>query len=129
MCRVDAWRAFRGTRRGYMLAVASMGVPTYLLGNRRDVAAQGWYGRLPILAHHSIGYGGTAYEITPELLDAECQWLVANGYSPISLWQFWDAATGMGKLPENPVMLANDDGWPSCMIFADTVVGRYGFPA
>jgi peptidoglycan/xylan/chitin deacetylase (PgdA/CDA1 family) len=129
MCRVDDWRAFRGTRRRYMLALVRLGLPAVLLGNPRIAAAQDSFGRVPVLAYHSIGYGGTAYEITPDLLAAECQWLADNGYTPISLWQFWDAATGMGKLPPNPVMMANDDGWPSCMIFADAVVGRCGYPA
>jgi peptidoglycan/xylan/chitin deacetylase (PgdA/CDA1 family) len=129
MCRVDAWRAFRGTRRRFIFAVAGLGLPTVWPGNMRIAAAQDSFGRVPVLAYHSIGYGGTAYEITPELLDAECQWLVSNGYAPVSVWQFWEAATGLGKLPPNPVVMANDDGWPSCMIFADIVVGRYGFPA
>jgi peptidoglycan/xylan/chitin deacetylase (PgdA/CDA1 family) len=129
MCNVDGWRAFRGTRRRYLLALARLGVPALALGNLRSAAAQDSFGRVPVLAYHSIGYGGTAYEITPELLATECQWLADNGYTPISLWQFWDAATGMGKLPANPVLLTNDDGWPSCVNFADTVVGRFGLPA
>jgi peptidoglycan/xylan/chitin deacetylase (PgdA/CDA1 family) len=129
MCRVDSWRAFRGTRRRYLLALARLGVPAMALGNLRTAEAQDSFGRVPVLAYHSIGYGGTAYEVTPELLAAECQWLTDNGYTPISLWQFWDAATGMGKLPTNPVLLTNDDGWPSCVNFADIVVGRYGLPA
>jgi peptidoglycan/xylan/chitin deacetylase (PgdA/CDA1 family) len=129
MCNIDGWRAFRGSRRRYLLALARLGVPALALGNLRTAAAQDAFCRVPVLAYHSIGYGGTAYEITPELLATECQWLVDNGYSPISLWQFWDAATGMGKLPSNPVLLTNDDGWPSCVNFADTVVGRFGLPA
>jgi len=129
MCRVDDWRAFRGSRRRYILALARLGVPAIALGQLQVAAAQDSYGRVPVLAYHSIGYGGTAYEVTPELLTTECQWLVDNGYTPISLGQFWDAATGLGKLPSNPVMLSNDDGWPSCVNFADIVVGRFGFPA
>ncbi len=81
--------------------------------------------RVPVLAYHAVDYSGTAYSVTPEQLDEQCRWLVENGYTSISLWQFWAAATGTGVLPPNPVVLTNDDGWPSAMTFAE-VLGRYG---
>jgi peptidoglycan/xylan/chitin deacetylase (PgdA/CDA1 family) len=129
MNRIDAWPTWDGTRRRFMSSLGWLGFSMVVSATQRTAAAQATYGRIPVLAYHAIAYDGTAYEVTPELLDAECQWLASNGYTPITVWQFWDAATGMGKLPANPVMLTNDDGWPSSLTFADTVVGRYGFPA
>lgn len=74
------------------------------------IAAQDGFGRVPILAYHNVDYSGSAYSVTPEQLDEHCRWLVENGYVAITLDQFWEAATGYGKLPPNPVLLTNDDG-------------------
>jgi peptidoglycan/xylan/chitin deacetylase (PgdA/CDA1 family) len=81
--------------------------------------------RVPILAYHNIDHSGSAYATTPEMLDAQMAWLQTNGYTPISIWQFWDAMTGGATLPANPVLLTNDDGWGSALTFAE-VLGRYG---
>jgi peptidoglycan/xylan/chitin deacetylase (PgdA/CDA1 family) len=84
--------------------------------------------RVPILAYHNVDYSGSDFSVTPEQLDEQCRWLIENGYTAITIWQFWDAATGSGTLPANPVLLTNDDGWSSAMTFAE-VLGRYGLPA
>lgn len=81
--------------------------------------------RVPILAYHAVDYSGSPHSVTPEQLDEQCRWLVEQGYTPITLWQFWAAATGTGTLPAFPVVLTNDDGWLSAMTFAE-VLGRYG---
>ena len=83
---------------------------------------------MPVLAYHNVDYSGSEFSVTPEQLDEQCRWLIDNGYTPITVWQFWDAAMGSGTLPANPVMLTNDDGWSSAMTFAE-VLGRYGLPA
>lgn len=85
---------------------------------------------MPILVYHNIDHSGSAFATTPELLDAQCTWLVENGYSTISLWQFWDAIQSGAALPPNPVMLTNDDGWSSAVTFADILtqnglIGNY----
>lgn len=81
--------------------------------------------RVPILVFHNIDYSGSGYAVTPELLDAMCRWLIDNGYTTISLWQFYDAAFNGGWLPPNPVLLTNDDGWTSAVTFAG-ILGAYG---
>ena len=81
--------------------------------------------RVPILTYHGVDYSGSAYSVTPEQLAAQAQWLVANGYTAITVGQFWDAAHGYGALPAKPVILTNDDGWASAVTFAD-ILGRYG---
>ncbi len=81
--------------------------------------------RVPILAYHNIDHSGDAYATTPEMLDAQCRWLIENGYTTISLWQFWEAAFAGGSLPPNPIVLTNDDGWTSAVVFAE-ILGRYG---
>jgi peptidoglycan/xylan/chitin deacetylase (PgdA/CDA1 family) len=91
-------------------------------------AAQEGAVRVPILVYHAIDYSGTEYSVTPEQLHEQCRWLLENGYSPITLGHFWDASLGFAKLPPNPVVLTNDDGWGSAMTFAD-ILAEYGFVA
>jgi peptidoglycan/xylan/chitin deacetylase (PgdA/CDA1 family) len=81
--------------------------------------------RVPVLVYHNVDYSGSETSVTPEQLDAQCRWLIDNGYTSITVWQFWDAAMGYGTLPVNPVLLTNDDGWSSAMTFAE-ILGRYG---
>lgn len=81
--------------------------------------------RVPVLVYHNVDYSGSEYSVTPEQLDEQCRWLIDNGYTSITVWQFWDAAMGNGTLPVNPVLLTNDDGWSSAMTFAE-ILGRYG---
>jgi peptidoglycan/xylan/chitin deacetylase (PgdA/CDA1 family) len=99
--------------------------PAMAPGDRVVRAAQDGYGRVPVLAYHNVDYSGSEYSVTPEQLDEQCRWLIENGYSAITLHQFWDAATGFGKLPANPVLLTNDDGWSSAIAFAE-ILGRHG---
>ncbi len=94
-------------------------------GGMPGAAAQVVGVRVPVLAYHNVDYSGMAHSVTPEQLDAQCRWLMENGYTAITLGQFWDAAMGFGQLPPNPVVLTNDDGWASATIFAD-ILGRYG---
>lgn len=81
--------------------------------------------RVPILAYHGVDHSGSAFSITPEQLAAQCQWLLENGYTTITLGQFWDAAMGFGQMPPNPIVFTIDDGLPSALAFAD-ILGRYG---
>ncbi|MBW3631813.1 MAG: polysaccharide deacetylase family protein, partial [Chloroflexi bacterium] len=83
--------------------------------------------RVPILVYHAVDESGNRYSVTPRQLNEQCRWLVENGYTAITLGQFWDAATGFGTLPPNPIVLTNDDGWSSAMTFAE-VLGRHGLP-
>jgi peptidoglycan/xylan/chitin deacetylase (PgdA/CDA1 family) len=124
MRRVGAWRGVRGLVCGLailcLLVAASVGPLTL------RAAAQDGTIRVPILAYHAIDYSGTAYSVTPDQLDAQCRWLIEQGYTSITLGQFWDAvSTGLTYLPPNPVVLTDDDGWLSATTFAD-ILSNYG---
>ncbi len=101
-------------------AGASVAVPA-----RPLAAAQGAVVRVPILVYHAVDESGITYSVTPAQLDAQCRWLVAHGYTAISLRRFWRAVRGMADLPPNPVILTNDDGGPSALTFA-RILGRHG---
>jgi Polysaccharide deacetylase/Bacterial SH3 domain len=82
-------------------------------------------GMVPILMYHHIDYSGGTYAVTPEQLDAQCQWLVANGYTAITLTDFYNGAFAGALLPARPVVLTDDDGWATALDFAE-ILGRYG---
>ena len=123
MGRVGVWREARALLCALFLIQILVGYPS----PARAVEESGNI-RVPVLAYHNVDYSGSEFSVTPEQLDEQCRWLIDNGYTPITVWQFWDAAMGSGTLPANPVMLTNDDGWASAMTFAE-VLGRYGLPA
>ncbi len=123
MGRAEASRSTRAIANALCIVLLWWGAAAFTLGDA-PTAAQSIGVRVPILVYHNIDYSGSAFATTPELLDAECKWLIENGYSAISLWQFWDAIQNGAALPPNPVMLTNDDGWSSAVTFADTLAGN-----
>jgi peptidoglycan/xylan/chitin deacetylase (PgdA/CDA1 family) len=118
MDRAVVWRGARAVVFVLVLLFAWLPSPATAA---QEVAAV----RVAVLAYHNVDYSGDAHSVTPEQLDAQCRWLVENGYTAITLGQFWDAAMGYGTLPPNAVLLTNDDGWTSTMTFAE-ILGRYG---
>ena len=121
--------AVRQSRRTVLRASALAGIGVLTRRSTRPAIAQSGT-RVPILAYHNIDYSGSQYSTTPELLEAECAWLAASGYTTISVYQLWDSISVGAPLPPNPIMLCNDDGWPGTTIFASTLsahgmVGNY----
>lgn len=118
MGKVAIWRAVRAIACVVVLILAWHPLPT---GAVEEAAAV----RVPVLVYHDIDYSGNESSVTPDQLDAQMSWLVNNGYTSVTLWQFWDAVMGNGSLPANAVLITNDDGTPSALAFAETL-GRYG---
>jgi peptidoglycan/xylan/chitin deacetylase (PgdA/CDA1 family) len=123
MGRVGIWREARAILCAFILFL-----PLVWCSSPVHAIEQSATIRVPILAYHNVDYSGSGFSVTPEQLDEQCRWLIENGYTAITLWQFWDAAMGSGTLPPNPVMLTNDDGWSSAMTFAE-ILGQHGLPA
>jgi len=88
-------------------------------------ASQSSSDRVPILVYHAVDESGNTYSVTPRRLDEQCRWLVENGFTAITLGQFWRAAQGLADLPPHPVILTNDDGGSSVRKFAQ-ILDRYG---
>ena len=120
MGRVGGWRDARATLRALVLVLVLIWrpIPARAMEESANI-------RVPVLVYHNVDYSGSDFSVTPEQLDAQCRWLIDNGYTSITVWQFWDAAMGYGTLPVNPIMLTNDDGWSSVMTFAE-ILSRYG---
>lgn len=120
MGRVGVWRDARAIVCILVLHQVLVGYPSPARAMEESATV-----RVPVLVYHNVDYSGSEFSVTPEQLDEQCRWLYENGYTSITLWQFWDAAMGYGTLPVNSVMLTNDDGWSSAMTFAE-ILGRYG---
>jgi peptidoglycan/xylan/chitin deacetylase (PgdA/CDA1 family) len=117
---VGIWRAARAVVCALVLLQVLVGYPSPARAITESASI-----RVPVLVYHNVDYSGSEFSVTPEQLDEQCRWLYENGFTSITVWQFWDAAMGNGALPMNPVLLTNDDGWSSAMTFAE-ILGRYG---
>jgi peptidoglycan/xylan/chitin deacetylase (PgdA/CDA1 family) len=128
--RGDAWylvdySGLVGYAIGEFLVPVEYGsAPGSSFGAYRYSAAE--VGSIPILMYHHVDYSGGAYAVTPEQLAAQCQWLYDNGYTAITLTEFYNAAFAGALLPAQPVVLTIDDGWASALTFAD-ILAAYGF--
>lgn len=122
MGRVGMWRGARTVLCALVLVLFQILVWFPLPARAVEESASV---RVPVLVYHNVDYSGNEHSVTPEQLDEQCRWLYENGYTSITVHQFWDAAMGYGTLPVNSVMLTNDDGWSSAMTFAE-ILGRYG---
>lgn len=120
----DAWRYLRVVLLAFVALVVMWIIPA-LRTEEAAVEAQSAGVRVPVLVYHNIDYSGSAYAVTPEMLDAQCQWLINNGYTTITVYQLYDAIVNGSALPANPILMTNDDGWASAVTFAD-VLGRNG---
>jgi len=119
MGRAVAWHRVRAIL--FALAIIVAWLPVTARAAAQEIASA----RVPVLVYHNVDYSGSEHSVTPEQLDAQCRWLYENGYTSITVWQFWEAAMGRSTLPANTVLLTNDDGWESAMTFAE-ILGRYG---
>lgn len=85
----------------------------------------------PILAYHHIAYRRpqNSYFVSPEIFDEQMKWLKDNNYQVISFDDFYQAASGRGKLPKKPIVLTFDDGNRDQYLNAFPVLKKYGFTA
>lgn len=86
---------------------------------------------VPVLVYHDIRDvpGPDEYVVTGQMFREQMAFLKRQGYQPVSLRQFAEAAAGKFSLPEKPVVLSFDDGLVSFRDIAMPVLAEYGFPA
>ena len=66
---------------------------------------------IPILCYHRvIPNGNNIYDITPENLEKQLQFMLDHGYHPITALQFISLQKSPGLLPEKSVVISFDDG-------------------
>ncbi len=108
-----------------MLVVVCAGAPFAFPRPGTVAVAQSAVVRVPILVYHAVDDSGITWSVSPAQLDAQCRWLVDQGYTAISVRRFWRAARGLAELPPKPIILTNDDGGPSALTFA-RILDRHG---
>lgn len=86
---------------------------------------------VPVLVYHDIRDlpGTDEYVVTSGMFREQMAFLKQQGYQPVSLQRFAEAAAGKSRLPEKPIVLSFDDGLASFRDIAMPVLAEYGFPA
>lgn len=89
--------------------------------------------RIPIMVYHSVrpyipdeSAYQDAYDVTPELLEEELQYLHKQGYHTVTfaaVSEYFERGT---PLPEKPVILSFDDGWRNQFVYAFPLLQKYG---
>ncbi len=91
-----------------IFALAGVGLLLYL---RSLPAPQGF----PILEYHRVtktdNSDGYSYNVPPPEFAAQMDYLVANGYTTITLIDFMKAKKGKFTMPEKPIIITFDDGY------------------
>ena len=67
--------------------------------------------------------------MSTSLFRAQMAWLHEHGYEAVTLQRVYDAWTGDGVLPPQPVVLTFDDGYADQVRNAAPVLREYGWPA
>lgn len=89
---------------------------------------------IPILYYHYIRVNpnpkdalGYRLSLDPNLFDQELGYLSTNGYTPITLDQWYDALENGATLPSKPIILTFDDGYIDLYTNAFPIISKYQF--
>jgi peptidoglycan/xylan/chitin deacetylase (PgdA/CDA1 family) len=88
---------------------------------------------VPILMYHvtKSAPAGTPYPdlwVSPADFKGQMQWLDDNGYTGVTMEQLFDYWDQGWELPDKPVVISFDDGYPSHDRVARKVLAGYGWP-
>ena len=88
----------------------------------------------PILEYHTItdnpvDEDSVRYNVTPDELAAQLDYLAENGYTTITMLDFIEAKNGRLKMPDKPVMLTFDDGYADNYFYMLPLIEARGMKA
>ncbi len=86
---------------------------------------------LPVVMYHSVLRSPNAksdYIISPDTIRADIAWLLAHGYTPVTLADVIAFADGEGTLPPKPVVLTFDDGYLNNAVYLPAIAAEFGVP-
>lgn len=89
--------------------------------------------RIPVIMYHDIiekrGRGSVYFDCTRDEFQAQMDWLIEQGASPISLEQLHRHLTRGEPVPDKAVVLTFDDNYQGFYDHAYPLLKQYGFPA
>ena len=92
--------------------------------------------KIPILVYHIVrpayptdSRAVRALAQTPEVFDAQMQYLAEAGYHVIPFRLFEDHLLKNAPLPSNPIVLTFDDGWSDQFTYAFPILEKYHYTA
>jgi len=94
-----------------------------------DLSQQG-YQTVPVLTYHNFSKNKeTLMMVTKEKFEQQMRYLKDNGYTVITLDDFFDFLEFRKQLPRKAVVLTIDDGWQGVYTIAYPILKKYGYPA
>lgn len=84
-------------------------------------------GYVPILAYHMVNDVRTDsdYCISTQEFDEQMKYLSEEGYTAISLREFFEARGGKRTLPDKPIIITFDDGYRDNLTEAQPILEKY----
>jgi peptidoglycan/xylan/chitin deacetylase (PgdA/CDA1 family) len=85
-------------------------------------------GYVPILAYHMVNdvRVDNEYCMTTSQFDEQMKYLSEEGYTAISMREFFEARGGKRTLPDKPVIITFDDGYKDNLTEAQPILEKYG---
>jgi len=89
------------------------------------------YQTVPVLCYHQFSIKKTPNKISvsEETFDRQMAYLKNNGYTVISLGQFFDFIEYRRRPPKKSVVITIDDGWKTARTIAYPILRKYGVSA
>ncbi len=85
---------------------------------------------VPIIAYHHINPSiDSDMNVTPTAFRTHMQFLKDNGYTPITLDDWYNAVRKRTDLPAKAVVITFDDGWQDQLKYAVPILEEFNFPA
>jgi len=87
---------------------------------------------VPILVYHHVEgslEGDPLAYVGAAQFAGQLQYLRSHGYHPVTMQQVWNDWTGKADLPQRPVVLSFDDGYPDQYSNAARQLRQYHWPA
>lgn len=81
---------------------------------------------VPILAYHMINDQEEEYTVRSGDFESQMHYLTQQGYTAISLSEYFAAAAGGPPLPAKPVIITFDDGYEDNLTVALPIMKKYG---
>lgn len=90
------------------------------------------YINMPVVLYHHLSNRQSdlgPYVIAPQQFEADIEYILSKGYTPITTNQLIQYVTGNGKLPKKPIMITFDDGHESFYAYAFDMLKKKKIPA